>query len=316
MEDSSLRELHAALVAYAEETGARGKGPLSVALLLTRSASKKSPPFDESDFLTPKGGQVAGLSGPTLAAILKEHDIHRTLSEEGGRTSRGSIARMRHYVAFLNSLHERGLLAFKEIEEWWVGEVRRFFDSMPLRLKLDSSKSLRTLVAELIAAAFARQRDQGGTMVVGAVLQHLVGAKLEMILPPGTVEHHGFSVADAPGGRKGDFCIFDSAIHVTSAPSEALLRKCNLNLEEGFRPLIITTERGVAGALAIAENQGHNLFERIDVLDIQQFITTNVYEWSEFRSTSRSASIRDLVDTYNRIVEAAETDHSLRIELG
>ncbi|MCC5805131.1 MAG: DUF4928 family protein [Opitutales bacterium] len=316
MEDSSLLELHKALATHAKETGTRGKGPLSVALILTRRAAQMNPPFDENDFLTPRKGQVAGLSGASVASILKGHGINRTLSEEGGRTSRGSIDRMRRYVAFLNKLHARGILHFEEIEKWWIGEVRRFFDSMPLRLKLDSSKSLRTLVSELIAAAFARQRDQGGTMVVGAVLQHLVGAKLEIILPPGTVEHNGFSVADAPAGRSGDFRIFDSAIHVTTAPSEALLRKCNDNLQDGLRPLIITTEKGVSGALAIAENYGQGLQERVEVLDIQQFITTNVYEWSRFSSGCRTSSIRDLVDTYNRIIESTETDHSLRIELG
>lgn len=309
-------ELLAALNKYAADETITGKGPLSVVLILTRAASKRKPPYSEREFITPRGGQVAGLSGQAIAGILRDHGIHRTLSEEGGRTSRGSIERMRRYVSLLNHLHAEGLLNFPIIEDFWVQRVRAFFASMPLRLKLDTAKSLRTLVMELLAAALARQREQVGTMVVGAVMQHLVGAKLEILLPPGSVLHQGFSVADSPTGRTGDFCISDTVIHVTTAPSEALLRKCKQNLSEGRRPVIVTTDRGVSGAIALAEAAGPDLSERLEVLDIQQFIATNVYEWSHFRGEKRSSSIRELILAYNKIVEAHETDLSLRIELG
>jgi hypothetical protein len=42
---------------------------------------------------------------------------------------------------------------------------------------------------------------------VGAILQHLVGAKLDVVLGNGKITHHGFSVADQPSERKGDFYI-------------------------------------------------------------------------------------------------------------
>jgi hypothetical protein len=173
--------------------------------------------------------------------------------------------------------------------------------------------SLRAIVAELIETAFQRQRECPGMMVAGAVMQHLVGAKLTVVLPDHSITHAGFSVADAPGKRKGDFSVNDTIIHVTTAPFEALIRKCSENLAENRRPLVITTESGVGGAKALAKNA--QISDRIDILDIEQFVATNVYEWSAFRQSDRTASVADLIRAYNKIVEACETDHSLKIEI-
>jgi hypothetical protein len=144
-------------------------------------------------------------------------------------------------------------------------------------------------------------------------MQRLVGAKIETALPDAKVKHNGFSVADAPTGRTGDFLIGDTVIHVTTAPSEALIRKCRGNLEQNLRPLIITTQSGAGGALALARNE--NIADRIDILEIEQFIATNVYEWTAFQHGKRAASVRQLVETYNRIIGMCETDPGLKIEM-
>ncbi len=308
------QRLESKLEKFSEENGMHGKGPLSVALILTRRAATRELPLKSRDFLTPKGGQVAGLSGPNIQAILADHKISRILSEEGGRTSRGSMSRMEAYIKLLNQLHAADILDFKAIEAWWIQRVKEHFAAEPLRLRMDATKSLRAIVAELIEAAFERQRECPGTMVAGAVMQHLVGAKLNVVLPKVAIAHEGFSVADAPGKRKGDFIINDTVIHVTTAPAEALIRKCSDNLAENLRPLIITTESGVGGAKALAKNAQIN--DRIDILDIEQFVATNVYEWSAFNQTKRSASVHELVNAYNRVIESCETDHSLKIEIG
>ncbi len=314
MDPSGVNQLHKELESFSKENGIQGKGPLSVVLILSRRARSMNKPLEPEGFLTPRGGQVAGLSGQNVQEILADHGISRVLSEEGGRTSRGSMERMRRYVSLLNHLNKSKLLDFEAIEEWWIERIREHFASQPLRLKLDASKSLRNIVAELIEAAFERQRECRGTMVAGAVMQHLVGAKLEVALPDQPITHEGFSVADAPGKRKGDFVVNDTAIHVTTAPSEALIRKCDMNLSENLRPLIITTESGTGGAKALAKNS--QIAGRVDILDIEQFIATNIYEWSAFEHGRRPTSIIELIDTYNRVIESCETDHSLKIELG
>ena len=151
-------------------------------------------------------------------------------------------------------------------------------------------------------------------MFAGAVMQHLVGAKLDLALPKAQLEHKGFSVADAPIGRKGDFLIGDTSIHVTTAPTESLIRKCCDNLNENLRPVIITTQSGAGGAGALAKNA--EIDNRIDILEVEQFVATNVYEWTSFEQSQRPTRIRDLVEAYNIIVDSVETDPSLKITVG
>lgn len=290
------------------------KGALSVVLVITRSASRQKPPYKPENYLTPKGGQVSGLSGTAVQAVLADHNISRILSEEGGRTSRGSISLMRDYLELLNTLHKKRLLDFSAIERWWVDRVKAFFASMPFGLKADPSKSLRSIITDLMEAAFSRQRECPGTMVAGAVMQHLVGAKLELVLPEVKIEHKGFSVADAPGGRKGDFLVGDTSIHVTTAPSEALIRKCRDNLNDNLRPVVITTQDGEGGAWALAKNA--DIDDRVDILEIEQFIATNIYELSGFENAKRPIKIHDLVQAYNRIIDQTETDPSIKIAVG
>jgi hypothetical protein len=291
-----------------------GKGPLSVMLVLTRQAGSMTPPLHEKDFITARKGQVKGLGGPAVQNILKSYGIDRILAEEGGRTSRGSIDRMRCYLDFLNNCHDRNILDCHKIEEWWVNRVKEFFSAKPLKLRRDASKSLRAMIADLMDVAFERQKECPGTMVAGAVMQHLVGAKLTLALPDINIYHEGFSVADAPTHRKGDFLVHDTAIHVTTAPGESLIRKCKTNLEDNLRPVIITTESGTGGAKALATN--HDIADRVDILEIEQFIATNIFEWSGFLQQQYSLTIKDLIEAYNIIIENCETDPSLKIIFG
>jgi len=112
----------------------------------------------------------------------------------------------------------------------------------PLLFELSDRCSVRTAIRDLLKQAEQHQKEDAGTMFLGAVLQHLVGAKLELVLGH-EVEGHGAFVADDVTGRLGDFQIEDFVIHVTTSPGEALLRKCAANLDHGLRPLIITTFR-------------------------------------------------------------------------
>jgi len=281
---------------------------------MTRKARESAPPYSPEHFLTTQGGQVAGLGKGAVQAILADHGVSRVLAEEGGRTSRGSIKRMRAYIAFLNELAAEGMLDFDAIERWWIGCVIKYFATKPFKLKIDASRSLRSIITDLIDSAFARQRECPGTMFAGAVIQHLVGAKLELALPKAKIRQNGFSVADAPGDRKGDFLVGDTAIHVTTAPSEALIAKCCTNLAENIRPLIITTGNGAGGAFALAKNAG--VADRIDILEIDQFVATNVLERSGFKLDQRPVTVRKLIDCYNRIIEECETDPSLKISVG
>ncbi len=309
-----MSELRSALNRFAREYPVTNKGPLSVGLAVTRQARDMAFPLDPELLLTEKRGQVRGLGKAGVQRILSDHGVSRVLAEEGGRTSRGSIDRMRQCVVFLNELHARELLDLKAIEAWWVDRVRAFFAARPFVLKYDASRSLRFIVRSVLEQARSRQSENPGQTTLGTVLQHLVGAKLTVLLPEEPVDLHGASVADEADSRPGDFVVGDVAIHVTTAPGEALLRKCKRNLNGGFRPLLITLDKGATVAEGLAEREG--LAGRVDIFDAEQFLAGNLYEIGRFAPEGRRATAADLVEAYNRIVDACETDPGLRIHFG
>jgi hypothetical protein len=302
------------LDAYQKENKLTTKGKLAAILFVSRLAKVRGLPLDSSVLVTDSKGQVLGLGKAAVQSILKEHGESRVLAEEGGRTSRGSLGNMQQYVDFLNQLHVDGIADVEVIEAWWVSRVKDFFSAKPFVLKYDTSKSLRAIVRDLLGQAFKRQKENPGTMYAGAVLQHLVGAKLSLVLPDGLVKNHGFSVSDAMSARGGDFIIDEVIIHVTTAPGEALMRKCQSNLQSGSRPIIVTIYESMPAAESLAGIQ--DISGRIDIWEIEQFISINVYELSQFKTAERRLTVERLIERYNEIVEACETDPSLKVSVG
>jgi hypothetical protein len=289
------------------------KGPLCVALVITRTAGRNGLPLDPSKLVTAAQGQVLGLGKSAVQAILADYGITKVLASEGGRTSRGSMGNMQDYVAFLNTEAKKPDFDLKAVEAWWIDRVRDFFESSPLKLKVDTGSSLKACLTGIFEEAKRRQSENRGSTVVGAVMQHLVGAKLEMLYPDETISHNGYSVADSPTSRAGDFALGDCVIHVTTAPSKGLLQKCSDNLAAGLRPLIISTNTGAPLAESLAGEEG--LEKRIEVLDIVQFLVSNMLEWTDFTGDRRKGTFEELIRRYNAIVEACETDPSLKIEV-
>lgn len=290
------------------------KGGLCVALVVTRHAKEKGLPLDAKSLRTDEGGQVAGLGKAAVQRILADHGITKVLAEEGGRTSRGSLGLMESYVTALNELAECETPDLAAVEAWWIEKVRTHFASEGPRFNFDPGRSLHANIEDLLEQALEVQRNSGGTAYVGAMLQHLVGAKLDLVLGDGKVAHHGFSVADHSTDRKADFQVDAVAIHITTHPTEALVRKCGNNLRAGLKPVIITIREGVNGALFLLRSGG--LEGRVDVLDATQFLTANVYERSLFKVADCKLTLEKLLLRYNEIVGGCETDPSLRVNLG
>jgi len=304
--------MRAALEQFYTQKRFRGKGPLSIALVVTEAAKSQSLPLNQDDFLAASGGQVRGAGKAAVQTILARHDIERVLSQEAGRTSRGSILNMREYVNFLNTQHALGVaIDWEEVEAFWVGKVRDFFAGAPFKLTVDASQSVRAIVRGLTAQAIKRQKDMPGVMFLGTMMQHLVGAKLQVILGIETVSHHCSNQNDTDASRTGDFDLGDVTIHVTSSPTESLLRKCADNLSDDLRPIIVTTGKGVTTAEVLAENIG--IADRVDIIDFDQFIATNIHEHSQFVRSARRSRIEELIACYNTIIDSVETDPSLKI---
>jgi len=292
----------------------RGKGPLCVALVVTDHARAMGLPLNPEKLVTSGEGQVLGLGKGKVQAILARHGITRVLAEEGGRTSRGSMGNMRAYVAFLNQTHaEAGTIDLDAVERFWVDLVQAFFARKPFTLRLDESLGLRAMIRHLLAQAEARQKATPGATLQGTMLQHLVGAKLDLVLGPGKIQHHGANQNDASEGRHGDFEIGDVAFHVSTAPGEALIRKCQANLASGRRPVIVTTAKGAATAEGLASNA--EIADRLELLEIEQFLATNIHELGLFESKQRRVKIEELIARYNELISEHETDPSLRIDI-
>jgi len=288
------------------------KGPLSLLIQLTRMVRLKTFPLNPDDFLTENKGQVAGLGGGNLRKILKEHGITQTLAAEGGRTSRGNIGLMRSYIDFLNKFYETGNIDLEALEAYWAERIREYFRNQPFTLTADPSRTIAACLEELFEQARKRQRQNPGTQYLGAMLQHLVGAKLSVILPANKLQIHGASVADSPTDRSGDFVINNTIIHCTTAPGEPLIQKCAANIRAGSLPVIITIFDRLKTALDLATDA--DLSGRVEVWDILQFLSTNISEHSLFDSATRNAKLADIIEKYNAIIAEVETDPSLRIE--
>jgi len=294
----------------------RTKGPLSVVLGLTRRAIINGLPLDPETLLTRRKGQVKGLGESAVSKILKEYGILRVLAKEGGRTSRGSMDNMERYVQFLNQLYMDNLADLSAIEGWWIERVKIYFASQPFVLRYDVSQSLRSVIRDLLDQAKKRQEENPGTTYIGSVLQHLVGAKLDLVLSGRNIEikHHGASVADAPSAREGDFIIERMIIHVTTSPTNSLIQKCQDNLAGNYKVIIVTTNERVSTAEGLAEDQG--IGNRVDIFSAEQFLAFNLHELSGFNEMERNTTIAQLVAVYNQLIDKYETDPSLRISIG
>ena len=290
------------------------KGALCVGLVVTREAIERGLPIDFESLLTENRGQVRILGKSPVQKILGDYGITRVLAEEGGRTNRGNMGLAEKYLSLLNA-EKCSTDELAKVEAWWIDRVQDFFAGKPLVMKFDSSKSIRSIVHDLVEVAEKRQSQNRGGQVVGVVLQHLVGAKLSLVIPKGEMpQMHGACVADAVSDRGGDFAYGDAVIHVTSAPGEAVVRKCARNIDDGFHPIIITTYRRISVAEGLAESAG--IADRLEVWDIEQFLSMNLNEHGLFSQDGRKDMAIRLVETYNKIIESCETDPSLKIQIG
>ena len=302
------------LANFQREERITSKGSLSIALYLSRMAKEQGLPLNPNLLVTENSVQVRGLGVAVITRILQEYGISRRLVKEAGRARRGSIGFRDRYIDFLNALDKDGVADPAQIEAWWIERVKDYFNSRPFRLRYDPSISLRSVIKDLLEQAADRQRENPGTNYAGMLLRHLVGAKLSLILPPNTLTFHGALVSEDLTARRGDFFMDDVVIHCTTAPSEALMEKCGENLRAGLRPMIITICARMRQAELLATD--HGMEGRIEVLEFEQFIASNIYELSQFKASARKLAVDRIIEAYNKTVSNCENDPSLRVELG
>lgn len=288
-----------------------GKGPLAVALYVGRKAAERGLPLQPESLLDDASERVRGLGRPAVQAILKDHGIRHVLSREGGRTSRCSVANLRTYVAFLNTLPVG--VDLKVVENFWIEKVRAYFSGKALQFRIDGAWGVRAAVYDLMRQARARQIDKHRWRCAHAMLRHLVGAQLDLVLGKGIVKHHSVPEAYLGKDRAGDFTPGDVAIHIAVFPRDALPAKCIENLKTGIRPIVVTAPGRLAAIDGLLDTA--NIADRVDVLDIEQFLAANLHEHALFQRKSQRPKVGALIDRYNELIDEFENEPALRIEI-
>ncbi|MCE0485436.1 DUF4928 family protein [Ornithinimicrobium sediminis] len=297
-------------------TGTVNTNVMTVGLILAEHM-ERGIPMEKDDYLAKS--QVKGLGGPKVKAILGKHNEFRPFTREGGRTSRktydlakglaGVISHAAQSAGY-NQLDTQAQERVRhQIQAWFVSRVQQdFFARKRIVAEIDPRKPVRVALTSLLEYA----RGQGGNLA-GALCQHLVGAKLALRFPDLQIENHGYTTADVQTARAGDFTIGDTAVHVTTAPTEALLGKCHDNLQNGYRVLILTPDDRMMAARQLAANTG--LADRVSVQAIEDYVGNNIEELAGMRSTAVQAGLRELVQTYNQRVKAVESDPAMLIQI-
>lgn len=233
-----------------EKTGAINTNVMTAGLMVSRMLADGLPIGDERLYSKNKS-QVRGLSGSSIARILKEHGENRIFTREGGRTSRNTINLAASLRNILNDIYysdvERKAI-FGDIslalEDFFIKCVRiDFFDKQRIPVDIDTAKPVSSIVADILLAASERSDKP-----TGAVLQHLVGAKLELRFPHEEIGCDQANAADMQTGREGDFQVGTTAFHVTTAPMERLINRCIENKKSGYRPIILTLDNKIQAA--------------------------------------------------------------------
>jgi hypothetical protein len=193
------------------------------------------------------------------------------------------------------------------MQRWLVENgVSPYFNRQQLDPEIAVERPVPQIVADIIAAAGARN-------VAGCVAQHLVGAKLALRYPEGKIENHGCTTADLQLRRQGDFIVGDTVFHVTVAPMPAVIDKCEENIKNGYRAVLLVLDSKLQAARQLAELK--NVHNRVGILPIEQFVGQNIEELAGFRKASLSLNLRALLEKYNERVDGVETDKSLLIKI-
>lgn len=183
--------------------------------------------------------------------------------------------------------------------------LKEYRATQPIFITYDPSRSTWQSICDLLDEARENSKD-------GPVAQYLVGAKLQLRFPEIEISNESFSTADVQLGRHGDFYVGNTIFHVTVSPMSALYEKCKRNLKDGFKVYLLVRNKDVVGTKQNAENIAAG---QIVVESIETFVGQNLDELAAFSKDKRASGFRELLETYNRRVDATEMNKSLMIEI-
>lgn len=183
----------------------------------------------------------------------------------------------------------------------------------PLRLRFSRTATLTKSITEVLDQIRDRDNRASGSPQLDMVLKALVGAKLRLSFPELAINAQELSVADSNSHRDADFLVGEMAIHVTTLPGERVMRRCEVNIERGLRPLIVTLRQ----RLNMAEVQATDLsiLDRIELFDVDHFVSLSIQVQSGFAREREESTVAQLTAEYNSIIDMCDADPSLRIRM-
>lgn len=286
------------------------RGTISGALVVLERL-KTSSDLDIESHTTKGGSQIKGASGGAIKRILALFGENRSFVSEGGRTNRGlrgdikSLLDTIGLIGFSNLQADEKLSLINSLQQFLVERVIDYHNQQRIKFIFSPRKStwenIHTLLVE------TRNTNKGGP-----VAQYLVGAKLAIRFPEIAISNESYSTADVQLGRIGDFLIGNTAIHVTLAPMPGLFEKCQRNIEQEYRPLILVPNEIVVGTKQNADTIAPG---QIAIESLETFISQNIEELSEYSSNRLRFRLKDLFEKYNQRVNQVETDKSLMLEI-
>jgi len=266
-------------------------------------------PLTDADVFT-SGGQLSGGRGAALFAVLKAYGVPDGFLSDGVTTR--STEKFRRLLVALDygrplegmSQEERAAI-IQTLATRVTAQVATLLQRQHVTVTCDRRSSPLAWVEGIFSAV--KDRSQG------RVEQHLVGAKLEILLPGAKIGREAAAAADAQTGRSGDFRTSHSVYHVTAAPSRSVITRCKRNIAEGKHPVLLVPRATLERAKGLAEAQG--IEGQVSVFAMEDFLAYNIVELADARNASFMAVLQQIVQVYNERIEEAETDASLRIEL-
>lgn len=273
--------------------------------------ARDSFPLQQSDYITAKNQVKTG--GALIKKILNRYGETRKYAAEGGRTTRGTRTAAEKFVSILNSDFaelqymdvEQKRLIVDHMQGWLVDRVKEYFNRKRIEIELLLAKPSYQIIADILIAAEERK-------LTGAVAQHLVGAKLAIRFPNLEIENHSYTTADQQLGRPGDFLINDTVFHVTVAPMPAVIGKCESNIRQGYRAILLVPETKTMAAKQMAETLN---VAQIGIFSIETFVGQNIEEISQYEKDELTQGFLKLLRKYNERVASVETDLSMQIEI-
>lgn len=268
--------------------------------------------LDPKDHETGNQGQVAFASKERLRGVLSTFGIEREYVGDAVRTNRANLGHVRELLEQIDkaSIADVGeddrREALHAMQGFLVDRISDYFARKRIEFDFEAATPPRVIIADILTNAASRGQD-------GYVAQHLVGAKLAARFPNLTIQNFPVSAKDEGIGRSGDIHVGNTLFHVTVAPADAVLRKCEANLKAGFSVFLLVTDAKLDAARQLADVQG--IAERISVESLESFVGQNVAEQSEFSRPQFVTELGRLLHIYNQRVKEAETDRSLMIEI-